>query len=1158
MSAYANLNTNYHLLLQKLDQFIRKYYLNKLLRGTLYTIGVVLAAFLIISISEYYLYFSTTIRKILFWGFIALAAGIGWWGVLQPLLQFFKLGRIITHEQAAAIVGAHFINVKDKLLNILQLKHQATSLTDRDLIEASINQKIDDIKPVPFVGAINLAKNKQYVKYAAIPLLSLLVLAYLAPNLLRESTERLINNNQEYAPKAPFTFKLLTQNLEVVQNQDITLQVKTEGSVIPNEAFLHINNFPYKLTKGEQSGEFFYKLSNVQKSAVFYFDANGFRSNDYNLTVIPKPSLLNFDAALNYPDYVDKKDEVLRNSGDMVVPAGTNVTWTFEAENTETVSLRFGPSGSPETNATPSSGNKFEITKRLFQNTSYTVYLSSQKLPKADSMTYMITVIPDAHPTISVEEQRDSTDAKFRYFMGDASDDYGLKSMYFKYRISPAEVSADGPYQQTNIGIEPGRKIATYTYTWDLAKLSLKPGDRLTYFFEVWDNDAVNGSKFARTQIMSYQAPTNKEMEQLAQQKNEDVKNDLDKALKDLQQFQEDMKDIQQRLLQKKELNWQDKQQIQDLLNKRQEMQERIEQAKNNFNENLKNQQEFKEFSEQTKEKYEKLQDLMDKMMTDEMKKLMDKLAQMLEQMNKDEMMKKMEDFKMSDEQLQDELDRMMELFKELQFEQKMEETIDKLNKLAEEQKKLGEETEKNSDNSLEDNKKEQEKATEKFDELKKDIKELDKLAEELKKEKDIQGDTEKQQEEISNEQEQSEQQMQQNNKQSASDKQKKAGQKMKEMAEQMQEMQQEMQQEQAEEDMKSIRQLLENLVRLSMDQEELMEDLKKTNINNPRYVKLLQQQNKLRDDSEMVRDSLVALSKRVFQLEAFITSELTELSRNMGDALSNLAERRVAPAATNQQFVMTSLNNLALMLDEAMQQMQQQMAEQQQQSGGSCKNCKKPGKGKGGKPSMKGMGQMQKQLNDQISKLQQDIKEGKKPGGKQMSKEAAQLAQQQEALRRSLEEMAKKMEGNDGKKGEKGQEGNNGKSGNDKTDERKNKDGKGEEKNKQARELRDLAKEMERTETELVNRKLTADMVKRQQEILTRMLKVEESEREQEWDDKRQAETAQNRTPNPPPAFEEFIKKRQSETDLYRTVPPNLKPYYKQLAEKYFKSISY
>lgn len=64
-----------------------------------------------------------------------------------------------------------------------------------------------------------------------------------------------------------------------------------------------------------------------------------------------------------------------------------------------------------------------------------------------------------------------------------------------------------------------------------------------------------------------------------------------------------------------------------------------------------------------------------------------------------------------------------MELFKELQFEQKMEETIDKLNKLAEEQKKLGEETEKNSDNSLEDNKKEQEKATWNLTNLKKILK---------------------------------------------------------------------------------------------------------------------------------------------------------------------------------------------------------------------------------------------------------------------------------------------------------------------------------------------------------------------------------------------------------------------------------------------------
>ena len=41
-----------------------------------------------------------------------------------------------------------------------------------------------------------------------------------------------------------------------------------------------------------------------------------------------------------------------------------------------------------------------------------------------------------------------------------------------------------------------------------------------------------------------------------------------------------------------------------------------------------------------------------------------------------------------------------------------------------------------------------------------------------------------------------------------------------------------------------------------------------------------------------------------------------------------------------NQQYVMTSFNNLALLLDEALQQMQQQQAQKQPGSG----NCEKPG----------------------------------------------------------------------------------------------------------------------------------------------------------------------------------------------------------------------
>jgi len=149
---------NYQLLINKLDQFIRKYYINKLIRGVLYSVGLILLLFLAMSLLEYYYYFNSGVRKAMFFSFIgiSLLALAGW--VFVPLMKYFRLGSVISHEQAAQVIGAHFTDVKDKLLNILQLKKQSDANTNRDLILASIDQKSDEIKPIPFKNAIDLSK----------------------------------------------------------------------------------------------------------------------------------------------------------------------------------------------------------------------------------------------------------------------------------------------------------------------------------------------------------------------------------------------------------------------------------------------------------------------------------------------------------------------------------------------------------------------------------------------------------------------------------------------------------------------------------------------------------------------------------------------------------------------------------------------------------------------------------------------------------------------------------------------------------------------------------------------------------------------------------------------------------------------------------------
>jgi hypothetical protein len=63
-----------------------------------------------------------------------------------------------------------------------------------------------------------------------------------------------------------------------------------------------------------------------------------------------------------------------------------------------------------------------------------------------------------------------------------------------------------------------------------LNTLNLNPGDNVTYFFEVWDNDGVNGSKFHSSQVMSFAKPTSAEMEKMTDQENEKIKNDLESS----------------------------------------------------------------------------------------------------------------------------------------------------------------------------------------------------------------------------------------------------------------------------------------------------------------------------------------------------------------------------------------------------------------------------------------------------------------------------------------------------------------------------------------------------------------------------------------------------------------------------------------------------
>ena len=1116
------MSERYNILIKKLDKFIRKYYKNHLIKGGIYCLALLIAFFLIINLVEFFGHFNITVRTIIFYIYLLLNIIIIVRYIFLPLFRLLKIGKIISHEQAAQIIGNHFPQVSDKLTNTLQLKTLSEKdLGNIELINAGIDQKISELKPVPFVSAIDFSKNKKYLKYALPPLLILIVILLAAPNMITEPSIRLVRFNEHFDKEMPFRILILNKNLEIVQHEDFRLEIKVEGEEIPENIYLETGNNRIRMVR-KNPVIFYHSFINVQKNLKFRLIADKYKSGVFELKVLPKPIVLDFEINLEYPEYTRKKDETIANNGDLIIPTGTDVTWKFYTKNTDKVVFRF-KSGLKiiEQN----SSNAFVYNDRFFQSQVYSITTSNEYLKNSDSLTYSISVIPDLYPTIMVEEYRDSVYEKRLYFKGVIKDDYGFDLLTFNYKNKNAD-NIELQTTKDKLPISQGLNPQQFFHFFDLTDIALEAGDEIEYYFEVWDNDRVNGSKSSRSQIMTFKVPSLKEIEEQTQKSNKTIKNEMEDAIKETKQLQKNIEELNKKLIDKKKLSWEDKQQIQDLLDKQKYLQEKIEAIKNENQEKALKEQQYKEINEEILEKQKQLEELFEKLMQDEeLNKLFNELQELLDEVDKDKVSEMLEKMKLSSEELEKMLDRNLEIFKQLEFEQKLEETINKLNELSKEQEELSEKTlDKNNDQ--EDLKSEQEKISEDFKNMKEELEELDKMNKELEEPNEF-DKMEEQQESVEEDMEDSKNSLNKNQRKKASKSQKSSSQKMQKMSQSLFDMQQEMVQEGMSEDIDALRAILENLIQLSFDQENLIEEVNAVNLNDPRYTELIQEQKDINDDLKMVEDSLYALSKRQIMIKPFINQEITAINQNIEKSINYLNNRSTKQAAGRQQYVMTSINNLALMLSETLNQMMQMMM-QQCSSNSSCKSgCPKPGQGQS---SMKSLRQLQEQLNKQIEKLKSGKKDGgKKPNGKQgdgksgntMSEQLARMAAQQEAIRNRLRQYSDQLE----KEGQFGT----------------------------SKELKRIMNEMDKTETDLVNKMITQETLLRQKEIVTRLLKSEKAELEREKEEKRESTEAKNQNYRNPKEIFKYNKMQSNEVELLKTIPPTLKPFYKTKVNQYF-----
>jgi len=260
------------LIYQKLEDFIRKFYTNELLRGTIFFVGLGLLYFIFTLFVEYFLWLKPTARTILFIVFIVVELFLLLRFILFPLFKLFKLQKGIDYNQASAIIGNHFTEVSDKLTNFLQLSNLKEHQIKSELLIASIEQKANTLQPIPFGNAINYNQNRKYFPLALIPIL-LFAFFYFSgnSNVISQSLNRVVHFNSAFLPPAPFKFLVLNSNLQTEQGKDFILRIKTEGKIVPENAMIFIGDESYFM-ESTKAGEFQFKILKPSEAVLFHVE----------------------------------------------------------------------------------------------------------------------------------------------------------------------------------------------------------------------------------------------------------------------------------------------------------------------------------------------------------------------------------------------------------------------------------------------------------------------------------------------------------------------------------------------------------------------------------------------------------------------------------------------------------------------------------------------------------------------------------------------------------------------------------------------------------------------------------------------------------------------------------------------------------------------
>jgi len=1113
----------YNEIIKKLDLFSRKEFKVLAMLGIQIAFLLALSAFFVFTLIEVAANSSSIVRTIFFIVFLAIAIVSFIFLLGIPLLKYLKVFGKTDYDKVAKKVGEKFPEVKDELLNALQLTSlQDKNLYSSNLITASFIRTYEKVKTINFNSAIKFDKAKRLLVYVAGTSV-FIVMLYLTIPGLRAASYRLVNFNKEFVTPPKFTFEVFPGNTQVTKGQNVQIKIRVNGKK-PNDVFLAVKdvdqtNFDLEKLTTDSLGSYNFERLSIRNTFNYYATAENISSDEFKIEVIDRPIIKSLDLSINSPNYSKIPTVQQKDNGNITALLGSTVNLEISSsKELSKAKLLFGDSTSLELNTVSSKSN---VSFKVKKDNSYQIILFDEKGNQNISpITYSIKTLYDAYPSIEIiTPNRDvalANDNRLPMLIK-IEDDYGFTKLMLHYRLSASKYEPEQTqFSSIEIPINKNEKEIDVAYVWNLSRMSLGVDDVVTYYLEIFDNDNVSGPKSAKLQGFKIRVPSLDEILAKAEDTQQSAQEELMKTLKEAEELKENLEKINQEMKQdKKELTWQEKEKIKNALNKFEELQNKVDEVSKQLGKMQNELQQNNLLSKETLEKYMELQELFQELTSDEMKKAMEKLRNRLNELNRAQAQQDMQNLKIDEEMFQKSIERTLNLLKRIQVEQKIDEMLKRTEQLAENLEQLEKQTGE-SDLSKQQEKKEladkQNQAGKEMEKLEKEMKELaDKMKsmEDMPNEQMDQSIEELEKQENQELSEEAMKNLMQNQKQMAQKNQSQMSQNMKKMNQMMQQLQQQMMQQNQMQTFTDMMRILDNLLTLSKKQEELKKESQNLTPNSSQFNENAQQQNNLSRNLDNILSQMSDLSQKTFAITPEMGKALGDAKKKMRESIQAMQNRNGSMAANNQGEAMKSLNEAATMMKSSMEAMMQ-------------------GGGQGGMMSLmqqlQKMSGMQMSLNNLTQMLQQGMQGKLFP---QQQAELQRLAQQQQLIQKSLEQLQNEAKQTGQSK-------------------------------KMPANLENILKQMQEVVSDMRTERLNDELVQKQERILSRLLDAQRSINERDYEKERESFTGENMNRKSPAELNLSSERGKDliKDELNKAGREGYSKDYENLIRKYFEAL--